>query len=421
MLDTIELPEDWYKIYINKQQMVYVNVRDQICSVGPVFSISKIDQVFNGILGLKVDHQKIEQEVERVRKTLNLMCNTHPLLDLNENSLVSTMNSQTLGADGEIDEKLLDSTQLSLLLQQRENLRINNELDKQVEELDLRIQAELKDIVGDNKDEVSLLNEITGKFFQGIPQYSHHEQSTENPMLRFYCSVRVNGREVGRGVAQNKKHAKQLSAIQALKNICPNLYSQWKVKYRDQESAVSSQSQPGSHFLKEIDLGSLMQQASQKGLIPAMKPGKENQQQLSQNSKDSSQPGYSQDAVSTQDIDDAEIDDPELMYSKKHLCAKYTPLTVVKTLEAKHKNLSFIEQINESKDLVKNKNVYTIIFSIRGFNLEGRATDYSKQRARHEASQRFLKNLFPKNYTWNCVISQLTQLKEPLKEILDLD
>ena len=108
-----------------------------------------------------------------MRKTLNLMCNTHPLLDLNENSLVSTMNSQALGADGEIDEKLLDSTQLSLLLQQRENLRINNELDKQVEELDLRIQAELKDIVGDNKDEVSLLNEITGKFFQGIPQYSH--------------------------------------------------------------------------------------------------------------------------------------------------------------------------------------------------------------------------------------------------------
>ena len=31
-------------------------------------------------------------------------------------------------------------------------------------------------------------------------------------------------------------------------------------------------------------------------------------------------------------IDDADIDDPELMGSKKHLTQKYTPLTIIKSL-----------------------------------------------------------------------------------------
>lgn len=39
--------------------------------------------------------------------------------------------------------------------------------------------------------------------------------------------------------------------------------------------------------------------------------------------------------------DDTRIDDPQLMYGKKHLCAKYTPLTIIKSLEGKHKTLSF--------------------------------------------------------------------------------
>jgi hypothetical protein len=38
---------------------------------------------------------------------------------------------------------------------------------------------------------------------------------------------------------------------------------------------------------------------------------------------------------------DAQIDDPELMYKKKHLCNKFTPLTVIGALAGKHKSLSF--------------------------------------------------------------------------------
>lgn len=47
---------------------------------------------------------------------------------------------------------------------------------------------------------------------------------------------------------------------------------------------------------------------------------------------------------------DAEIDDPELMTTKKHLCGKFSPLTIITALQGKHKNLSFQESISEKKD-----------------------------------------------------------------------
>lgn len=51
---------------------------------------------------------------------------------------------------------------------------------------------------------------------------------------------------------------------------------------------------------------------------------------------------------------DAEIDDPELMFAKKHLCAKFTPLSMVSSLQGKHKNLCIQEHIDEKKDHGKN-------------------------------------------------------------------
>lgn len=53
------------------------------------------------------------------------------------------------------------------------------------------------------------------------------DQASENPKLRFYCSVKLNSIEVGRGLGQNKKQAKYLAARVALKNIAPTLYEEW--------------------------------------------------------------------------------------------------------------------------------------------------------------------------------------------------
>lgn len=51
---------------------------------------------------------------------------------------------------------------------------------------------------------------------------------------------------------------------------------------------------------------------------------------------------------------DAEIDDLELVYKKKHLCNNYTPLTIISALQGKHKTLSFQESTVESKNTKSN-------------------------------------------------------------------
>jgi hypothetical protein len=38
---------------------------------------------------------------------------------------------------------------------------------------------------------------------------------------------------IGIGMAQNKRQAKYLAATQSLKNISPELYREWKIKFKD--------------------------------------------------------------------------------------------------------------------------------------------------------------------------------------------
>jgi len=189
-------------------------------------------------------------------------------------------------------------------------------------------------------------------------------------------------------VAQSKKQARQLSAIQALKNICPKVYQEWKASFKAADQSGPSKTSNGMISSQDTRASQFSQTSDKENMVAL---------------------GSSQEARTAEEEDpslarDAELDDPELMFAKKHLCTKFTPLAVVKNLEAKHKELSFQEIFDESKDHAKNQTVYTITFGIKGFNVSGQASDYNKQRARHIAAQRFLKALFPKTYTWNKVI-----------------
>ena len=59
---------------------------------------------------------------------------------------------------------------------------------------------------------------------------SIREYSKENSQLKFYCSVRLNGVEVGRGVGSNKKQAKLIASQVGLQNVSPTLYEEWRSK-----------------------------------------------------------------------------------------------------------------------------------------------------------------------------------------------
>lgn len=47
---------------------------------------------------------------------------------------------------------------------------VNAGIAEEIKMLEMRA-AELKDVAGENKDEVSLLTQLCGKCFQGIPEY----------------------------------------------------------------------------------------------------------------------------------------------------------------------------------------------------------------------------------------------------------
>ena len=75
-------------------------------------------------------------------------------------------------AGGLFDPEDATEEQLEIIEQQRlANLRINAGIEDDVMRLELRIECELREISGDYKDEVSLLNQVGGRFFQGIPEY----------------------------------------------------------------------------------------------------------------------------------------------------------------------------------------------------------------------------------------------------------
>jgi hypothetical protein len=48
-------------------------------------------------------------------------------------------------------------------------------------------------------------------------------------------------------------------------------------------------------------------------------------------------------------VPDCEIDDIQLMETKKHLTQKGGPVSKIEALKGKHKNLSFIELVEQGK------------------------------------------------------------------------
>ena len=49
-----------------------MNVEQEVCTVAPVFPMKDMNRVLCGILGWNLDTKRIEAELEKVRKTLNV-------------------------------------------------------------------------------------------------------------------------------------------------------------------------------------------------------------------------------------------------------------------------------------------------------------------------------------------------------------
>ena len=108
---------------------------------------------------------------------------------------------------------------------------MSQEVHDEVAKLDLRITNELKEVAGTYPDEVSLLCKVGTQFFQAVPEFDFKEEElVDNPKMRFYGTLKLNGFLVGKGYGCNKKVVKNVAARLALMNLTPTLFKQWKAQ-----------------------------------------------------------------------------------------------------------------------------------------------------------------------------------------------
>ena len=153
---------------------------------------------------MDIDLDELDKAVNKVKKQINLECNIHPL----------------------IDEDLLRIRREQEAEAKAANLKLSEEVHQEVARLDMTIHNELKDIAGTFPDEVSLLCNMSIKFFQAVPEFDfREEEQTDNPRMRFYGTLKLNGYLVGKGYGSNKKCVKNVAARLALINLTPTLYA----------------------------------------------------------------------------------------------------------------------------------------------------------------------------------------------------
>jgi hypothetical protein len=110
------------------------------------------------VLGYNFDCAKFESDLDKLKRTLNLECNPHPLYD---------------PEDSDLDRRTLAEKHKREHIKM--NQRINYQLLKEYSQiLDMRISRELNELnASESKEEISLLGAIGGQFFQGIPTYTY--------------------------------------------------------------------------------------------------------------------------------------------------------------------------------------------------------------------------------------------------------
>ena len=74
-LDQIKLPKNWYNMKINKTCNLYLNVKDQIASLAPVFELHQCQMLLKDVLGLNIDFALLDKSISKIKNQINLQTN----------------------------------------------------------------------------------------------------------------------------------------------------------------------------------------------------------------------------------------------------------------------------------------------------------------------------------------------------------
>lgn len=93
-LSHVNMPQDWYSLKVHAKCNLYVNVKEQVASLSPVFELHQTQMILKDILGLAVDFTMLEKTLEKIKKQINLQTNKIPLIDEELNTTIEDQKAE---------------------------------------------------------------------------------------------------------------------------------------------------------------------------------------------------------------------------------------------------------------------------------------------------------------------------------------
>lgn len=137
---------------VHKQCSLYINVKDQVASLSPVFELHQTKRILQDVLDIKVDYGLMDKTLQKLKKQINLETNKMPLIDEETNRMISDQVEQ----------------------QAAMNESFRAEITQDIERLNYYVPTDrvgLNSVTGLQPCVCSLLTQICGQFFQSIPTY----------------------------------------------------------------------------------------------------------------------------------------------------------------------------------------------------------------------------------------------------------
>ena len=151
ILEEIRLPVDWYSIKVNSKLTLYANVKQNLACLAPVFHMHQTKMIVKDMLGQEIDIKTLENQIQKVKKQINLS-------DCKEKPIDGAVSNQETVWNQQI---------------QTEHQRMFDELQTKLTSFKQRMQDAdnqgLSQVKGLHSDCFSLLQQVSGQFFQCIP------------------------------------------------------------------------------------------------------------------------------------------------------------------------------------------------------------------------------------------------------------
>ena len=71
-LEPIKLPQNWYSMKINKECNLYLNIKEKVATLAPVFELRQCRMVLKDVLGFSVDFALLDKSILKLRSSINM-------------------------------------------------------------------------------------------------------------------------------------------------------------------------------------------------------------------------------------------------------------------------------------------------------------------------------------------------------------